>query len=141
MASKASIALLFSLNVLFFTMVTANCPPSPPPPCKTPPLPPHSPPPPPPPSTTNSGTCKDAIKLGVCANVLNGLVNITIGKPAKEPCCSVIRGLLDLEVDACICTAIKLDVLQILHIDLPVHVNLLLNYCGGKGVPSSYSCS
>ncbi|XWS38541.1 hypothetical protein CRYUN_Cryun19dG0140000 [Craigia yunnanensis] len=147
MASKksASFALFFALNILFFSLVSAcsSCP-SPNPKSK----------PTPSPSPSGGGTSpsggvtspsgggkcpRDALKLGVCANLLGGLLNVTIGTPPVQPCCSLIQGLADLEAAVCLCTAIKANVLGI-HLDIPVSLSLLLNVCS-KNVPSDFQCS
>ncbi|MQM04304.1 hypothetical protein Taro_037100 [Colocasia esculenta] len=73
-------------------------------------------------------------KLSVCANVLSGLINVGIGKPLKTPCCPLLQGLVDLEAAVCLCTAIKADI----HLDIPLSLSLLLNYCG-KGVPKGFN--
>lgn len=155
--------------LLFFTLVTSNhvpisCPPtspkppkhhhkSPPPapkvppptpPKVTPPTPPKITPPTPPkvtpPTPPPKATCpKDTLKLGVCANLLNDLVHLVVGTPAKTPCCSLIEGLVDLEAAVCLCTAIKANVLGI-NLNIPVSLSLLLNYCG-KTVPSGFECN
>ncbi|XVE57684.1 hypothetical protein DITRI_Ditri04bG0109400 [Diplodiscus trichospermus] len=135
MASKnlVSTALLLSLNLLFFTLVSSNnvpCPPTP----KSP-KPHHKSPSAP----KKPASCpKDTLKLGVCANVLN-LVNVVVGNPAKTPCCSLIAGLVDAEAAVCLCTALKANVLGI-NLNIPVSLSLLLNYCGKK-VPAGYQCS
>ncbi|RYR78102.1 hypothetical protein Ahy_A01g002836 isoform A [Arachis hypogaea] len=111
MASKS--ALLIALNILFFTVVTSNYPPSQP---KCP---------------------RDTLKFGVCADVL-GLVNVQLGNPAKTPCCSLINGLVDLEAALCLCTALKANLLGI-NLNIPISLSLILNYCG-KGVPNGFVC-
>lgn len=93
------------------------------------------------PSPNPSGNEKcpiDALKLAVCANVLDGLINVTIGEPPKEPCCSLLGGLVDLEVAVCLCTALKANILGI-RLDIPIDLSLLVNYCG-KGVPKGFQC-
>lgn len=138
MASKAlaSSALLLSLNLLFFTMVSStyvpNCPPSPP---SNGHNNHHAP------ATNPKPSCpRDTIKLGVCANLLNqDLVHLVIGQPPKTPCCTLIEGLADLEAAVCLCTAIKANVLG-LNLNIPISLSLLLNYCG-KNVPSEYQCA
>ncbi|KAJ6933404.1 14 kDa proline-rich protein DC2.15-like [Populus alba x Populus x berolinensis] len=126
MASKstASLALFLALNLLFFSLVTAcggGCP---------------SPKPKPKPN----GKCpKDALKLGVCADLLGSLLNVTVGNPPVKPCCSVIQGLLDLEAAVCLCTAIKANILGI-NLNIPLSLSLLLNVCGKK-VPKDFQCS
>ncbi|KAF9689880.1 hypothetical protein SADUNF_Sadunf01G0138400 [Salix dunnii] len=131
MASKstASLVLFLAVNLLFFSLVTAksksSCPP--PPPKSTPP------------SSSSGGKCpKDALKLGVCADLLGSLLNVTIGTPPVQPCCSVIQGLLDLEAAVCLCTAIKANVLGI-NLNIPLSLSLLLNVCG-KTVPKGFQC-
>ncbi|XP_024993418.1 14 kDa proline-rich protein DC2.15-like isoform X2 [Cynara cardunculus var. scolymus] len=134
MASRAfaTTALLLTLNLLFFTLVTSThspkaCPPSP-----KPPTPSGTPP--------KKATCpKDTLKLGVCADLLNDLVHLVVGTPPKTPCCTLIGGLADLEAAVCLCTAIKANILGI-NLNVPVSLSLLLNYCGKK-VPSGFQCS
>ncbi|CAL1375712.1 unnamed protein product [Linum trigynum] len=151
MASKANsaMALFLVFNLLFFTMATATkkaCPPPPPPPTKCPPPPPPTkacpPPPHPKPTPTPSPSPKkcpiDALKLGVCADVLGSLLNITLGNPPVKPCCSLIGGLVDLEAALCLCTAIKANILGI-NLNVPVSLSLLLNVCNKK-VPSGFQC-
>ena len=81
----------------------------------------------------------DTLKLGVCANVLNGLINVTLGTPPKMPCCTLIQGLADLEAAVCLCTALRANILGI-NLNLPINLSLLVNYCG-KDVPSGFQCS
>ncbi|KAL6979732.1 hypothetical protein U1Q18_021388 [Sarracenia purpurea var. burkii] len=145
MASKAlaSAALLLSLNLLFLTLVSSTYVPCPPLPPKTP-KPHHKHPSPPlplpPPPSAPAATCpKDTVKLGVCANLLNDLVHLVVGTPAKSPCCALIGGLVDLEAAVCLCTAIKANVLGN-NLNVPVSLSLLLNYCG-KNVPSGFQCA
>ncbi|GMY30054.1 14 kDa proline-rich protein DC2.15 [Fagus crenata] len=136
MASKtlASTALLLSLNLLFFTMVSSTYVPCPPPPAKGHKH--HHPKNPP----AAKATCpKDTLKLGVCANLLNDLVHLVVGTPPKTPCCSLIEGLVDLEAAVCLCTALKANVLGI-NLNVPLSLSLLLNYCG-KNVPSGFQCA
>ncbi|KAK4365240.1 hypothetical protein RND71_016598 [Anisodus tanguticus] len=136
----SSIALVLTLNVLFFTMVSSTYVPCPPPPHSKPK--PHPTPTPSTPSTPSSkGKCpKDTLKLKVCANLLNDLVHLVIGSsPAKTPCCSLIQGLVDLDAAVCLCTAIKANVLGI-NLNVPVSLSLLLNNCG-KYVPKNFQCA
>ncbi|KAI4311656.1 hypothetical protein MLD38_036535 [Melastoma candidum] len=144
MASKA-LAILLCVNVLFyFTLVAAcnTCPPSPKPKPKPRPrpTPTPTPTPTPPTPTPSTGSCpRDALKLGICADLLGSLLNVTIGTPPKTPCCSLLSGLLDLEAAVCLCTAIKADILGI-HLDIPLSLSLLLNVCDKK-VPSGFQCA
>ncbi|XP_024985646.1 14 kDa proline-rich protein DC2.15-like [Cynara cardunculus var. scolymus] len=109
-------AFLLTLNLLFFTLVSAT-------------------------SSSPKATCpRDALKLGVCANLLNDLVHgVVVGAPPKTPCCSLIENLVDLEVAVCLCTAIKANVLGI-NLNVPVSLSLLVNYCE-KDVPSGFQCA
>lgn len=141
MASKvlASTALLLSLNLLFFTLVSSTNVPCPPPPSKGHKHPPkHHPKHPPTPPA--QATCpRDALKLGVCANLLHDLLSIVVGTPPKTPCCPLLTDLVDLEAAVCLCTAIKANVLG-LNLNVPVSLSLLLNYCGKK-VPAGFQCA
>ncbi|KAL4592120.1 hypothetical protein LXL04_005104 [Taraxacum kok-saghyz] len=131
MASRtlATTAFLLALNLVFFTLVSStSCPP------------PAVTPSPKPPKHHHKATCpKDTLKLGVCANVLNDLVHLVVGTPAKTPCCSLIGNLVDLEAAVCLCTALKANVLGI-NLNVPVSLSLLLNVCGKK-VPKGFQCA
>ncbi|KAI3453516.1 hypothetical protein Pfo_010179 [Paulownia fortunei] len=116
--SSKSLALFLLLNLVLFSLVSAWTPPKPKP----------------------SKACpKDTLKLGVCANLLNGLLNVTVGTPPKTPCCSLIEGLADLEAAVCLCTAIKANVLGI-NLNVPISLSLLLNVCTKK-VPKGFVCA
>ncbi|KAK8710653.1 hypothetical protein V6N13_145967 [Hibiscus sabdariffa] len=137
MASKrsASMALFLALNLLFFSLGNAfkPCPPTNPNPRPNP-----NPNPNPTPTPSARGRCpRDALKLGVCANVLN-LVNVVVGSPPVQPCCSLIQGLADLEAAVCLCTALKANILG-LNLNVPVSLSLLLNVCS-KNVPTGFQC-
>ncbi|KAL7594936.1 hypothetical protein Lser_V15G29544 [Lactuca serriola] len=85
-------------------------------------------------------TCpRDTLKLGVCANLLRGVISVEVGSPPVKPCCSLIQGLIDLEAALCLCTAIKANVLGI-NLDVPLSLSLLLNACGNQ-VPSGFQCA
>ncbi|XP_070038847.1 14 kDa proline-rich protein DC2.15-like [Nicotiana tabacum] len=142
----SSIALLLTLNILFFTMVSSTDVPCPPPPHPKPhPTPKPHPKPTPTPSTpstpSSNGKCpKDTLKLNVCANLLNDLVHLVIGSsPAKTECCSLIQGLADVDAAVCLCTAIKANVLGI-NLNVPLSLSLLLNNCG-KYAPKNFQCA
>ncbi|CAI9771541.1 unnamed protein product [Fraxinus pennsylvanica] len=132
--SNTSIALFLVLNLLFFTLTSA---------CGTCPGPKPRPNPNPNPNPSPSpgkATCpRDALKLGVCANLLGGLIGVTIGTPPKTPCCTLIEGLADLEAAVCLCTAIKANILGI-NLNVPLSLSLLLNVCSKK-VPSGFICA
>nr|XP_004245728.1 14 kDa proline-rich protein DC2.15-like [Solanum lycopersicum] len=130
-----SIALVLTLNILFFTMVSSTNVPCPPPPHPKP----HYPTPTP--STPSSkGKCpKDTLKLNACANLLGDLLHLVVGSsPAKTQCCSLIEGLVDLDAAVCLCTALKANVLGI-NLNIPLSLSLLLNNCG-KYAPKNFQC-
>ncbi|KAI7995817.1 hypothetical protein LOK49_LG11G02400 [Camellia lanceoleosa] len=127
-SNNASFALFFLLNLLFFAFASAQCAPPPSPP----PLLPLTPSP-------STGTCPiGALKLGICVDLLPGLINVTIDRPPVNPCCSLIGGLVDLEAAVCLCTVLKLNVLG-LPVNIPVALSLLLNNCG-KTTPPGFQC-
>ncbi|XP_058106603.1 14 kDa proline-rich protein DC2.15-like isoform X3 [Magnolia sinica] len=143
MASKssASAALFLSFNVLFFAFVSANdrpclctrcyCNPTPNPRPRPTPNPNPSP-------SGGRGRCpRDALKLGICANLL-GLVNVVVGSPPTLPCCSLIQGLANLEAAVCLCTAIRANILGLI-LNIPVSLSLILNDCGRR-VPNGFQC-
>ncbi|PIN05389.1 hypothetical protein CDL12_22072 [Handroanthus impetiginosus] len=123
---NTSLALFLVLNLVFFTICNAcgSCPGSTPTPSG--------------PSPSNGYCPRDALKLGVCADLL-GLINVTIGTPPKTPCCTLIQGLADLEAAVCLCTAIKANILGI-NLNVPVSLSLLLNVCS-KTVPKGFICA
>ncbi|XP_019200469.1 PREDICTED: 14 kDa proline-rich protein DC2.15-like [Ipomoea nil] len=86
-----------------------------------------------------AGRCpRDALKLGVCANLLGGLVGAVVGTPPTLPCCSLIAGLADIEAAVCLCTAIRANVLGI-NLNIPVALSLVLNDCG-RQLPNGFTC-
>lgn len=120
--TSPSFALFLSINVLFFALASG---------CNSCGYPKPTPSP--------TGSCpRDALKLGVCANLLNAPVNAVIGSPPDTPCCSVLEGLLNLEAAVCLCTAIKANVLGI-NLNIPISLSLLVNTCGKK-LPSDFQC-
>ncbi|KAF3795236.1 hypothetical protein EJ110_NYTH05100 [Nymphaea thermarum] len=81
----------------------------------------------------------DALKLGVCVDLLHGLLNLVIGHPPSgSSCCPLVKGLVDLEAAACLCTVVKADILGI-KVDLDVKLSLLANTCGCS-IPAGYKC-
>ncbi|PWZ20622.1 proline-rich protein DC2.15 [Zea mays] len=125
MASKA-FALFLAVNLVVLGVANA-CTPN----CSGPSTTPT-------PTPSSFGRCpRDALKLGVCANVL-GLIKAKVGAPPAEPCCPLLEGLVDLEAAACLCTAIKGNILGI-NLNLPVDLSLILNYCG-RTVPTGFKC-
>ncbi|PKI54076.1 hypothetical protein CRG98_025519, partial [Punica granatum] len=101
-------------------------PPVPKPPIVYPPKPPVEKPCPPPPPKVGPypppapQTCPiDTLKLSACVDVLGGLGHIGIGSSAKDTCCPVLQGLIDLDAAVCLCTTIKAKLLNI-SIVIPV---------------------
>lgn len=122
-----SASLFISINLLMFSLVNgcSNCP--------------DLPNPNPNPNPAVQSCPRDALKLGVCANLLNGAVGVVVGTPPDIPCCSLLQGLLDLEVAVCLCLAIKANILGI-NLNIPISLSLLVNTCG-KNVPSDFQCA
>ncbi|KAI3498522.1 hypothetical protein L1887_34297 [Cichorium endivia] len=121
MNSSKTTTLFLLLNITFFTCVSSTNPPCPP-------------------STPKPQTkCpKDTLKFGVCGDWL-GLVHEVIGVQPDSECCSLVKGLADLEAALCLCTAIKANVLGVLKIKVPVALSLVVNSCGKK-VPEGFKC-
>lgn len=91
-----------------------------------------------PPPHPSQPTCPiDALKLGLCLDVLGGLVHVGIGNPIENVCCPVIQGLLDLEAAICLCTIIGARLLN-LNIFLPLALQVLIT-CG-KTPPPGFVC-
>ncbi|CAL5198018.1 unnamed protein product [Lathyrus oleraceus] len=163
----SSLAIFLTINILFFTLVSScgTCGSGPYP--NPNPKPKHTPSPNPSGGSSHSGgsspggsspsggsypsgpsgpsgggstvSCpRDALKLGVCANVLNGLLNLTLGQPPVTPCCSLLNGLVDLEAAVCLCTALRANILGI-NLNLPISLSLLLNVCS-KEAPRDFQC-
>lgn len=83
---------------------------------------------------------RDTLKFGVCGDWLGGLVHEVVGTPPSNKCCTLLKGLADLEAALCLCTAIKANVLGVLNLKIPVALSLLINSCGKK-VPDGYHCA
>ncbi|KAJ6849395.1 36.4 kDa proline-rich protein-like [Iris pallida] len=119
--------------------------PCPPPPKVKPPPTPPSPPKPPPKAPTppkapppSSGCPIDILKLDACVDVLGGLLHALLGGgEADKECCPVISGLADLDAALCLCTSIKVKLLNI-DILLPIALQVLVD-CG-KHAPSDFKC-
>ena len=130
MASKQLVSLFLALTVLSTALALVHgCTPY----CPTPPV--VSPPPPP---SGGGGSCPiNALKLEVCANVLN-LLKLNI-PPKNDQCCPLLEGLVDLDAAVCLCTAIKANILGI-NLNLPIDLSLILNNCG-KNCPNDFHCA
>nr|GLL45023.1 14 kDa proline-rich protein DC2.15-like [Ipomoea trifida] len=132
--NSLSLALFFSFNLLFFTLVSGcnnGCPYIP--------TPKPNPNPNPSPNPSKGHCPRDALKLGVCAKLLNGSIGTVVGNPPDPHCCSALGGLLDLEAAICLCTALKANILGI-NLNIPISLSLLLNTCG-KQPPSDFICA
>ncbi|KAK7395632.1 hypothetical protein VNO78_16196 [Psophocarpus tetragonolobus] len=116
------------LNFLFFSSIAFACDNLPCPPKST--IPPSSEP---------KKCPKDTVKFGVCGSWL-GLVSEQIGTKPSEECCTLVKGLADLEAALCLCTAIKANVLGPANVTVPVAVSSLVNACGKK-IPSGFVCA
>lgn len=81
---------------------------------------------------------RDTLKLGVCVDLLGGLVSAVVGTPASSKCCTLLEGLADLEAAACLCSAIKANVLGI-KVKLDVALSLLVSACE-KSLPPGFKC-
>ena len=141
MAGKASTALFLAVNLVVFSVASAcgdGCP-TPATPTPTPSTPTPTPTTPTPtPTPASFGRCpRDALKLGVCANVL-GLIKAQVGVPPTLPCCSLLKGLVDLEAAVCLCTVLRANVLGLV-LNLPIDLSLILNHCG-RNVPRGFMC-
>ncbi|KAI3836217.1 hypothetical protein MKW92_037053 [Papaver armeniacum] len=79
----------------------------------------------------------NALKLGLCVDVLGGLVHVGLGDPVENACCPVIAGLLELEAAVCLCTSIRLKLLN-LNIFIPLALQVLIT-CG-KEPPPGFVC-
>ncbi|CAN0908539.1 36.4 kDa proline-rich protein [Linum grandiflorum] len=114
--------------------IIVNPPPVNPPPVTYPPpvvMPPVTNPPPPVPCPP------PGLKLGACVDVLGGLVHVGIGNPVENVCCPVIKGLLEIEAAVCLCTSIRLKLLNI-NIFIPLALQALIT-CG-KTPPPGFVC-
>ncbi|KNA11293.1 hypothetical protein SOVF_136550 [Spinacia oleracea] len=128
MANTKLIAAIFILSLVTLSpFCNACCG------CPKPPAPPVTPP------TPSKNHCSiDTLKLGVCADVL-GLVHAVIGNPPSgTPCCSLLKGLANLEAAVCLCTAIKANILGI-NLNVPISLSVLLSACQ-KELPNGFKC-
>ncbi|KAL6843464.1 hypothetical protein ACP4OV_026526 [Aristida adscensionis] len=77
--------------------------------------------------------------LKVCADVLV-LLKLKINVPASQQCCPLLGRLVSADLAACLCAAIRLNVLGI-PVNLPLDVPLVLNYCGRNASAPGANCS
>ncbi|XP_021748029.1 putative lipid-binding protein At4g00165 [Chenopodium quinoa] len=121
--SSKAIALFILFNILFCACASAHSIPALP--CS-------------PPSGLKPKCPKDTLKFGVCGSWL-GLVTEVIGTKPSPECCTLVKGIADLEAAVCLCTALKANVLGVVKLKVPVALSLLLNGCGKK-VPKGFKC-
>merc|ERR1711915_910601 len=55
----------------------------------------------------------DALEVGACVDLLGGLVHLGIGDPVVNQCCPLIQGVAELEAALCLCTTIRLKLLNV----------------------------
>ncbi|KAI3928735.1 hypothetical protein MKW98_024336 [Papaver atlanticum] len=92
-----------------------------------------------PPKTKGKDSCPiDILKLGACVDLLGGLVHIGLADPAVNKCCPILSGLAEIEAAACLCTTLKIKLLN-LKVYVPIALQVLLT-CG-KNPPPGYDCS
>ncbi|KAJ8625867.1 hypothetical protein MRB53_019174 [Persea americana] len=90
------------------------------------------------PSPSSSEKCPaDTLKLGLCVDALGGLVHAGLGDPVVNTCCPVIGGLLELEAAVCLCTTLRIKLLN-LNIVIPLTIQALIS-CG-KNLPPAFVC-
>ncbi|KAG2658907.1 cortical cell-delineating protein-like [Panicum virgatum] len=132
--SKLALFLALTTVLAFAADVVHGCAPY----CPTT-TPPVVPPPPVVPTPSGGGgSCPiNALKLQVCANVLN-LLKLNIPGLGNDQCCPLLQGLVDLDAAVCLCTAIKANILGI-NLNVPIDLSLLLNHCG-KVCPADFTC-
>ncbi|CAL5021604.1 unnamed protein product [Urochloa decumbens] len=129
--APSKLALFLGLSALAFAVAVHGCTPY----CPTPPV---IPTPPVTPTPSGGGSCPiNALKLNVCANVLN-LLKLNIPGLGNDQCCPLLQGLVDLDAAVCLCTAIKANILGI-NLNVPVDLSLLLDHCG-KVCPADFTC-
>ncbi|KAH9293014.1 hypothetical protein KI387_041793, partial [Taxus chinensis] len=116
--------------------VKSNPPPQIPTPSPPPPIAHHNPPPQSSAASPTNEHCPvDALKLGVCVNLLGGLVKINLGDPRTE-CCPLLKNIVDLGAAVCLCTTVRASVHD-LNAVLPVALNVFAQ-CGMKPPPDSH---
>ncbi|KAL6979729.1 hypothetical protein U1Q18_021385 [Sarracenia purpurea var. burkii] len=130
MVSKKSLSsVLFMATTLLLFAAVSSCPCPPRPPTRNPNQTP---------SPSRHSCPRDTLKLAACADLLNGAVGGAIGTPPGTRCCSLLGGLVDLEAVACLCTALRANILGV-NLNIPVSLALVINTCGNK-LPSDFIC-
>ncbi|GAY66336.1 hypothetical protein CUMW_247940 [Citrus unshiu] len=96
-------------------------------------------------ATSSSSSCpKNTLKLDACVDLLNGLAKVNLGElvpTPNHPCCSLLGDLVRVQARVCLCTSLKLNVLDLIKLDIPkLSVNLLLNQCRPKNILKLDAC-
>ncbi|KAG9160639.1 hypothetical protein Leryth_025295 [Lithospermum erythrorhizon] len=80
--------------------------------------------------------------MKVCANQILGVLPINLGKvPTKAIFVVLLEILFALRIGACLCTALNLNVLNILPLNVPIALSLLVDACNLSGtIPSGWKC-
>ncbi|KAL5697884.1 hypothetical protein ACHQM5_028988 [Ranunculus cassubicifolius] len=80
------------------------------------------------------------LKLGLCNDLLSSLLKLVVGADQSSiGCCTLLDGLDNLSASACVCEALKANVLGV-HVEWALGVKLLVNACG-KSIPPSFNCA
>jgi len=79
----------------------------------------------------------DALKLGACVDLLEGLVHAVIRDPVVNQCCPLIEGVAALEAALCLCTTICLKLLDV-NVILPLALEIFVQ-CG-LTPPPGFTC-
>ncbi|XP_019173926.1 PREDICTED: 14 kDa proline-rich protein DC2.15-like [Ipomoea nil] len=82
---------------------------------------------------------RDTLKFGACVDILGLGSTVGVGGPTTSPCCALLQGLADLEVAACLCTALKANVFGIIDLNMSVAFSVLFSACQ-KTIPDGYKC-
>lgn len=90
-----------------------------------------------PPGGGNSSCPLDALKVGACLDLLGGSVHLGIGDPVVNQCCPLIQGVAELEAALCLCTTIRLKLLNV-NVILPLALELFVQ-CGVTP-PPGFTC-
>ncbi|XP_039141299.1 14 kDa proline-rich protein DC2.15-like [Dioscorea cayenensis subsp. rotundata] len=89
-------------------------------------------------SPPSGGQCPP---LGACVTLVDYIREYTkLERPPIEPCCSLIKGLLNHEVAECLCAELKVNVEESIIIDFDDDLQLVFDNCGMQA-PPGFHCS
>jgi hypothetical protein len=76
----------------------------------------------------------DVVRIGVCSALLIA--------DAAPDCCPLLGGLLGVEIDACLCLALDLNILGVLDINIPKLdiIASIMTSCGLPGPAPGFVC-